>query len=307
MYYNKIDDLVGNTPLLRVRKTEEQYGLHARLFVKLEMFNPAGSIKDRTAKFMLDEAERQGLITDGATIIEPTSGNTGIGLSALGVARGYKVILTMPDSMSVERINLLKAYGATVVLTEGSKGMQGAIEKAEQINSQTQNSIVLGQFDNPANPLAHYITTGPEIFNALNGEVDVFVAGIGTGGTLSGTGKFLKEKRPSVKVYGVEPQGSPLLTQGKSGSHKIQGIGANFIPKNFDGSVCDGIIDVSDEQAFSCAKNFAKIEGLLVGISSGAALSAGILLAKRKEFEGKNVVVLLPDTGDRYLSTELFK
>lgn len=305
--YTKIDQIIGNTPLFEVKNIEEQEKLCARLLVKLEYLNPAGSVKDRAAKFMLDDAEEKGLITSGATIIEPTSGNTGIGLASIGAARGYKVILTMPDTMSVERINLLKAYGAEVVLTDGKKGMLGAIEKANEIKENTPNSIILGQFENSANPKAHYYTTAPEIWKDTDGEVDVFVAGIGTGGTISGTGKFLKEKKPTIKVVGVEPLSSPLITKGISGVHKIQGIGANFIPENFDKTVVDSVLTVADADAFNAAKLLAKKEGLLVGISSGAALFAAISLAKKKENANKTIVALLPDTGDRYLSTELFK
>ncbi len=304
--YNGIDSLIGKTPLLRLNNLEKLLGLKAKLLAKLEYLNPAGSVKDRVAKFMLDDAEQKGLIKSGATIIEPTSGNTGIGLSALGASRGYKVILTMPDSMSVERINLLKAYGAQVILTDGSLGMSGAIKKAEEIKENTPNSLIMGQFDNQANPMAHYSTTGREIWEDTDAKVDLFIAGIGTGGTISGTGKFLKEKNHLIKVYGVEPKDSPLLTKGVSGAHKIQGIGANFIPKNFDKHYCDNVFAVSDESAFECARLIAKNEGVLVGISSGASLSLAIKMAKSEEFEGKTIVVLLPDTGDRYLSTDLF-
>lgn len=305
--YNNIEELIGSTPLLEVKNIEKSENLKARLIVKLERFNPAGSAKDRAAKFMIDDAERRGLIKKGGTIIEPTSGNTGIGLSAIAVPRGYKVILTMPETMSVERRKLLKAYGAQIVLTDGKLGMQGAVDKAEEIKKETPNSMILGQFDNYANVLSHYYTTGPEIYEDTDGKVDVFVAGVGTGGTLSGIGKFLKEKNPDVKVVAVEPESSPLLSTGKSGAHKIQGIGANFVPDNFDKSVCDEIVTVSNENAINFAKKICKDEGVLVGISSGAALYAGVTIAKRKENENKLIVVLLPDTGERYLSTEIFE
>lgn len=305
--YNNIEELIGNTPLLEVKNIEKSENLKARLIVKLERFNPAGSAKDRAAKFMIDDAERRGLIKKGGTIIEPTSGNTGIGLSAIAVPRGYKVILTMPETMSVERRKLLKAYGAQIVLTDGKLGMQGAVDKAEEIKKETPNSMILGQFDNHANVLSHYYTTGPEIYKDTDGKVDVFVAGVGTGGTLSGVGKFLKEKNPNVKVVAVEPESSPLLSTGKAGAHKIQGIGANFVPDNFDKSVCDEIVAVSNENAINFAKKICKDEGVLVGISSGAALYAGVTIAKRKENENKIIVVLLPDTGERYLSTEIFE
>lgn len=306
MIYNSIDQLVGKTPLFRAKNIEKLYGLSCKLLLKLEYLNPAGSVKDRAAKFMLDDAEQKGLIKNGATIIEPTSGNTGIGLAAIGGARGYKVILTMPDTMSIERIKLLKAYGAEIVLTEGKKGMQGAVDKAIEINKNTPNSIVLGQFDNPANINAHYKTTAPEIWQDTNGEIDIFVSGIGTGGTISGSAKFLKEKNNKIEVCGVEPLNSPLITKGVSGAHKIQGIGANFIPKNFDKKLCDKVVAVDEQNAYTCARELAKKEGILVGISSGAALYAAITLAKQKENEGKTIVALMPDTGDRYLSTELF-
>ena len=304
--YNKIDDLVGKTPLFEVVNIEKKENLKARVLVKLEYLNPAGSVKDRAALFMLNQAEKKGLITKGATIIEPTSGNTGIGLAAIGVPRGYKVILTMPETMSIERRNLLKAYGAEVVLTDGKLGMQGAIDKAKELNQKIAGSFIPSQFDNKANPLAHYSTTGREIYEDTLGAVDVFIAGVGTGGTLTGTGKYLKEKNAEIKVFAVEPEDSPVLSKGFSGEHKIQGIGANFIPDNFDKSVCDGILTVKSEEAFNAARLLAKTEGLLVGISSGAALSKAIDLAKKDEYSGKIIVALLPDTGDRYLSTELF-
>jgi cysteine synthase A len=305
--YSKIDDLVGKTPLFEVVNIEKKENLKARVLVKLEYLNPAGSVKDRAALFMLNQAEKKGLITKVATIIEPTSGNTGIGLAAIGVPRGYKVILTMPETMSVERRNLLKAYGAEVVLTDGKLGMQGAIDKAKELNQNIAGSFIPSQFDNKANPLAHYSTTGREIYEDTLGTVDVFIAGVGTGGTLTGTGKYLKEKNAEIKVFAVEPEDSPVLSKGFSGGHKIQGIGANFVPGNFDKSVCDGILTVKSEEAFAAARLLAKTEGLLVGISSGAALSKAIELAKKDEYSGKIIVALLPDTGDRYLSTELFK
>lgn len=305
--YTSIDELIGNTPLFEIKKIEEKLGLKARVLVKLERFNPAGSVKDRVALSMLNEAEKSGKISKGATIIEPTSGNTGIGLSAIGASRGYKVVLTMPDTMSIERIKLLKAYGATVVLTDGAKGMSGAIEKAYELNKNTPNSLVVGQFVNPANPLAHYEGTGREIFEDTEGKVDCFVAGIGTGGTISGTAKYLREKNEKIKIIGVEPEGSPLITKGVFGPHKIQGIGANFIPEIYDGKLVDEVYAVSDNDAFEYARILAKTEGLLVGISSGAALSVAIKLAKLDRNNGKTIVALLPDTGERYLSTELFE
>ena len=305
--YNSIENLIGKTPILEITKINEFYSLKSKIFAKLESFNPAGSIKDRVALFMLDDAEKQGKIKVGATIIEPTSGNTGIGLASICASRGYKIILTMPDTMSVERINLLNAYGAEVVLTDGKMGMKGAVEKAIELNKEIENSFIPSQFENPSNPYAHYCTTGPEIWEDLDGEIDYFIAGIGTGGTLSGTGKFLKEKKPSIKIIGVEPESSPLITKGVSGGHKIQGIGANFIPQNFDDSVCDEVLTVSNELAFEYARLMAKKQGVLVGISSGAALAVAVELAKKEENAGKNIVVIMPDTGDRYLSTELFK
>lgn len=305
--YNSVENLIGKTPILEIAKINEFYSLKSKIFAKLESFNPAGSIKDRVALFMLDDAEKQGKIKVGATIIEPTSGNTGIGLASICASRGYKIILTMPDTMSVERINLLKAYGAEVVLTDGKMGMKGAVEKAIELNKEIENSFIPSQFENPSNPYAHYCTTGPEIWEDLDGEIDYFIAGIGTGGTLSGTGKFLKEKKPSIKIIGVEPESSPLITKGVSGGHKIQGIGANFIPQNFDDSICDEVLTVSNELAFEYARLMAKKQGVLVGISSGAALAVAFELAKKEENVGKNIVVIMPDTGDRYLSTELFK
>lgn len=305
--YKKIDQLVGNTPLLEVGNIERELSLKAKLLVKLEYLNPAGSVKDRAALFMLDQAEKSGLITSGATIIEPTSGNTGIGLSAIGTARGYKVVLTMPDTMSIERVKLLKAYGATVILTDGKLGMKGAIEKAKELHSLTPNSFIPSQFENSANPLSHYMTTGPEIYDDTDGNVDIFIAGIGTGGTISGVAKYLKEKNENIKVYGIEPHSSPLITKGQSASHKIQGIGANFIPENLDLTLVDKVYAVTDEDAFLGARMLAKKEGILVGISSGAALSLAIKLAGLEENKDKVIVALLPDTGDRYLSTQLFE
>lgn len=302
-----IDQIVGNTPLLEVQNIQKELNLYAKVLVKLEYLNPAGSIKDRAALYMINDAEKKGLIKSGATIIEPTSGNTGIGLSAIGADRGYRVILTMPDTMSVERINLLKAYGATVVLTDGKLGMKGAIEKAQEINQNTPNSVILGQFDNPSNIDAHYFTTGPEIYRDTDGKVDFFVAGVGTGGTLSGTSKYLKEKVNGITTVAVEPENSPMLRKGMSGAHKLQGIGANFVPKNFKREYCDVVVGVTDENAFYASRLLAKKQGVLVGISSGAALYAAIEIAKKKENDGKTVVVILPDTGDRYLSTDLFK
>ena len=305
--YNKIDQLVGNTPLLEVANIERELLLKAKLLVKLEYLNPAGSIKDRAALFMLDQAEKSGLITSGATIIEPTSGNTGIGLSSIGTARGYKVVLTMPDTMSIERVKLLKAYGATVILTDGKLGMKGAIEKAKELHSLTPNSFIPSQFENSANPLSHYMTTGPEIYDDTDGNVDIFIAGIGTGGTITGIAKYLKEKNENIKVYGIEPHSSPLITKGQSASHKIQGIGANFIPENLDLTLVDKVYTVTDEDAFLGARMLAKKEGILVGISSGASLSLAIKLAGLEENKDKTIVALLPDTGDRYLSTQLFE
>ena len=303
--YTSLDQLIGMTPLLELRKIESMFDTEAKIIAKLEYLNPAGSSKDRVAKSMLDDAERRGLVDADTVIIEPTSGNTGIGLASVAAARGYHMILTMPDTMSVERRQLIKAYGAEVVLSEGSKGMQGAIDKAEELAQMYPKSFIPGQFENPANPEAHYETTGPEIWEDTEGNVDIFVATVGTGGTLSGTGRYLKEKNSEIKIIAVEPKGSPLLSEGKSGTHKIQGIGAGFIPQNLDTSIYDEVIAVTDEDAFSTGKLIGK-EGFLAGISSGAALWAAIQVAKRPENMGKNVVVLLPDTGDRYLSTELF-
>ncbi|MBQ8313847.1 MAG: cysteine synthase A [Clostridia bacterium] len=303
--FRSVSELIGRTPLMEVTRFEQDNGLNATILAKLECFNPAGSAKDRVAKAMLDDAEQRGLIKAGATVIEPTSGNTGIGLAAVGVSRGYRVILTMPETMSVERRNLLKAYGAEVVLTPGAQGMAGAIAKAQELAAAIPGSFIAGQFDNPANPAAHYATTGPEIWQDTAGKVDIFVAGVGTGGTISGTGKYLKEQNPAIRVVGVEPAASPLLSGGQAGAHKLQGIGANFVPENFDRSVVDEIIPIEAEDAFAAGRAMAK-EGLLVGITSGAALHAAKLLAQRPENAGKVIVALLPDSGERYLSTEMF-
>lgn len=305
--YNNVTELIGKTPILKLNNFSKSEGVAANIFAKLEYFNPAGSVKDRIAYAMISDAEAKGELKPGATIIEPTSGNTGIGLASVGTAKGYKVILTMPETMSVERRNLVKAYGAEVVLTEGAKGMKGAIEKANELKEQTPGSVILGQFVNPANPKAHYETTGPEIWADTEGKVDAFIAGVGTGGTLSGVGKYLKDKNPNVKIFAVEPQTSPVLSEGHGGAHKIQGIGAGFVPDTLNTSVYDKVIPVPNEVAFETGNKIAKTEGILVGISSGAAVWAAEQLAKRDEFKGKNIVVLLPDTGDRYLSTDLFK
>ena len=304
--YKSADELIGKTPLLELKHIEKEYGLKATLLAKLEYFNPAGSVKDRIAKAMIEDAEKSGKLKAGATIVEPTSGNTGIGIAAVGTAKGYKVILTMPDTMSIERRRLIKAYGADIVLSEGSKGMKGAIAKAEELAVAIDGAIILGQFVNPANPKAHYETTGPEIYADTDGKVDFLVAGVGTGGTLSGTGKYLKEKIAGVKVIAVEPETSPVLSKGVAGPHKIQGIGAGFVPATLDASVYDEVIAVANDDAFIYGKQIGKLEGVLVGISSGAALKAAIDVAKRKENEGKTIVVIFPDSGDRYLSTPLF-
>lgn len=298
--------LIGNTPLVEVTNVEKELGLEARLLVKLEYFNPAGSVKDRIAKAMIEDAEQKGLLKEGSVIIEPTSGNTGIGLAAIAAAKGYRIILTMPETMSIERRNILKAYGAELVLTEGAKGMKGAIAKADELAKEIEGSFIPGQFVNPANPAAHKATTGPEIWNDTDGEVDYFVAGVGTGGTLTGVGSYLKSQKADVKIVAVEPATSPVLSEGKSGSHKIQGIGAGFVPDVLDTKIYDEIIPVQNEDAFADAKLLAKAEGVLVGISSGAALHAAVELAKRPENKGKTIVALLPDTGDRYYSTPLF-
>ena len=299
-------DLIGNTPLVEVTNIEKELDLKATLLVKLEYLNPAGSVKDRIAKAMIEDAEEKGLLKEGSVIIEPTSGNTGIGLAAIAAAKGYRIILTMPETMSVERRNILKAYGAEVVLTEGAKGMKGAIAKAEELAEEIENSFIPGQFINPANPAIHKATTGPEIWNDTDGTVDIFIAGVGTGGTVTGVGEFLKEKNPEVRVVAVEPESSPVLSEGKAGAHKIQGIGAGFVPKVLNTGVYDEIYKASNEDAFAAAKHLARKEGISVGISSGAALHAAILYAQKPENEGKVIVALLPDSGDRYYSTPLF-
>ena len=304
--YGSVAELVGNTPLLELKRFAEFNGARTSILAKLEFFNPAGSVKDRVAKNIIDDAEKQGRLKPGSTIIEPTSGNTGIGLAAIAVSKGYRVIIVMPDSMSEERRNLIKAYGAELVLTEGKLGMTGAINRAEELLKEIPDSIIAGQFENPANPEAHFTSTGPEIWEDTDGEVDIFVAGVGTGGTISGTGKYLKSMNPNMKVVAVEPTDSPLLSKGVSGPHGLQGIGANFVPETLDTDIYDEIITVSTEEAFAAAKNLAKSEGVLVGISSGAALYAAKELALRPENYGKRIVVLLADTGDRYLSTPLF-
>ena len=304
--YKGAVELIGKTPLVEVVNVEKELGLKARVLVKLEYFNPAGSVKDRVAKSMIEDAEAKGLLKEGSVIIEPTSGNTGIGLASIAASKGYRIILTMPETMSVERRNILKAYGAEIVLTEGAKGMKGAIARAEELAAQTPNSFIPGQFVNPANPKAHRETTGPEIWEDTDGNVDVFVAGVGTGGTLTGVGEYLKSKKPDIKVVAMEPASSPVLSQGKAGSHKIQGIGAGFVPDVLNTKVYEEILTVENDDAFATAKLLAKKEGVLVGISSGAALSAAIELARRPENEGKTIVTLLPDSGDRYYSTALF-
>jgi cysteine synthase A len=304
--YQNITELIGGTPLIRLGKLEQAEGLSVTLLAKLESVNPAGSVKDRVAKAMLEDAEAKGLLKKGATIIEPTSGNTGIGLVALAAVRGYRAILTMPETMSVERRNLLKAYGAEIVLTEGAKGMQGAIEKAEALAKEIPNSFLPGQFVNPANPRAHYLTTGPEIWKDTDGTVDIFVAGVGTGGTISGTGRYLKEQNPDVKVIAAEPKGSAVLSGNPAGPHGLQGIGAGFIPETLDTDVYDAVIPVSEEDAYEMGRFLARQEGILVGISAGAALFAAVQVAKRPENQGKTVVVLLPDGGEKYLSTPMF-
>ncbi len=304
--YTSADQLIGNTPLLELTHFEEKYGLQAKLYAKLESFNPAGSVKDRIAKAMIDDAEQKGLLCKGATIIEPTSGNTGIGLASVAAARGYRLVIVMPDTMSVERRQLMKAYGAELVLSEGAKGMKGAIERAEQLTREIPHSFIIGQFVNPANPAAHRASTGPEIWNDTDGAVDIFVAGVGTGGTVTGVGEYLKEKKPSVQVVAVEPASSPVLSKGVAGAHKIQGIGAGFVPAVLNTEIYDEVFPVADGDAFATGKALGRSEGILAGISAGAALFAALSVASRAENAGKTVVVLLPDTGDRYLSTPLF-
>ena len=304
--YKNVTELIGNTPLIELGNYEKKHDLKATILAKLEYFNPAGSIKDRIAKAMIEDAEAKGILKPGSTIIEPTSGNTGIGLASIAASKGYRLILTMPETMSVERRNLLKAYGAELVLTEGSKGMKGAIAKADELAKETEGSFIPGQFVNPANPKAHFTTTGPEIWNDTDGKVDIFVAGIGTGGTVSGIGGFLKSKNPNIKVVGLEPSGSPFLSKGITGPHKLQGIGAGFKPDTLNLPILDEIITIENEDAFAAGKEIARTEGILVGITSGAAVHAATVLAQRPENAGKTIVALLPDTGDRYLSTPMF-
>ncbi len=304
--YNSVDELIGKTPLIELKNIEKEFGLSARVLAKLEYFNPAGSVKDRVAKAMLDDAEASGKLTPHSVIIEPTSGNTGIGLASVAAARGYRIIIVMPETMSLERRQIMKAYGAELVLTDGSRGMSGAIEKANELCREIPNSFVAGQFTNPANPKVHFLTTGPEIYEDTDGEVDIFVAGVGTGGTITGTGEYLKSKNPNIKVVAVEPASSPVLSCGTAGAHKIQGIGAGFVPEILNTSVYDSVVTVENEAAFEMGRLVGKKEGFLVGISSGAALYAAVELAKNPENRGKTIVVLLPDTGDRYLSTEMF-
>ncbi|MDY5233026.1 MULTISPECIES: cysteine synthase A [Faecalicoccus] len=304
--YKNVTELIGNTPVVELSKLEKQEGLKAQLLAKVEFFNPAGSVKDRIAKRMIEKAEEQGLLKEGATIIEPTSGNTGIGLASVCASKGYKAIFTMPETMSVERRNLLKAYGAKIVLTPGAQGMKGAIAKAKELQESTPNSLIPSQFTNLENPQAHYETTGPELWEQTDGKIDIFVAGVGTGGTISGTGKYLKEKNPNIKIVAVEPEGSPVLSQGKAGPHGIQGIGAGFVPDTLNTKIYDEIITVTNENAYNTGRAIAQKEGLLVGISSGASVYAAIQLAKRPENEGKRIVALMPDTGERYLSTPMF-
>ena len=304
--YDKIIDTIGKTPLVELKNIEKNYALKAKIYAKVEFFNPGGSVKDRIAKAMIEDAESKGLINKDTVLIEPTSGNTGIGLSMVAASKGLRIIICMPETMSIERRNLMKAYGAELVLTDGSKGMKGAIAKAEELAKDIPNSFIPSQFTNMANPEIHYKTTGPEIYNDLDGNINIFVAGVGTGGTISGVGKFLKEKNPNIKVVAVEPETSPVLSKGTPGPHKIQGIGAGFVPDTLNTSIYDEVITIGNEEAFEMGRNSARSEGLLVGISSGAALKAAIKLAQRKENEGKNIVVLLPDTGERYLSTAMF-
>lgn len=304
--YKSISELIGKTPIIELTNIESKHSLSAKILAKLEYFNPAGSVKDRVAKAMIEDAEQKGILKKGSTIIEPTSGNTGIGLASVATSKGYRTVLTMPETMSIERRNLLKAYGAEIVLTDGSKGMSGAIKRANELKEEIENSVILGQFVNPSNPQAHFKTTGPEIWEDTDGDVDIFVAGVGTGGTLSGVGKYLKEQKPDVKVVAVEPETSPVLSEGKAGPHKIQGIGAGFVPETLDTEIYDEIIKVANESATQTANEIAKTEGVLVGISSGAALWAALELAKRPENAGKTIVALLPDTGERYLSTGIY-
>lgn len=306
MIYKSATDLVGNTPLVKINNFKEKYNLSARLLAKLEYFNPAGSVKDRIAKAIIEDAEKNGLLKKGSVIIEPTSGNTGIGLASVAAAKGYRIVITMPETMSIERRNIMKAYGAELVLTDGAKGMKGAIEKAEELAAETENSFIAGQFVNPVNPATHKQTTGPEIWNDTQGKVDIFVAGVGTGGTISGVGEYLKSKNPDIKIVAVEPADSPVLSKGQAGPHKIQGIGAGFVPDTLNTDIYDEIITVENEDAFTMGREFAKTEGVLVGISSGAALWATKHLAEKEENKDKTIVVLLPDTGDRYLSTPMF-
>ena len=304
--YNSVTELIGGTPLLKANRFIAVNNLEANIFVKLEYFNPAGSVKDRIAKAMIEKAEADGLLNKNSVIIEPTSGNTGIGLASFAAARGYRAILTMPETMSVERRNLLKAYGAEIVLTDGSKGMKGAIAKAEELAETTPNAFITSQFTNPANPAAHKATTGPEIWNDLDGKVDIFLAGVGTGGTLTGVGEYLKEQNPDVKVFAIEPASSPVLSKGTAGPHKIQGIGAGFIPEILNTKIYDEVLPIENDDAFKYGRQFSQVEGILIGISAGAALAAAVQVAQKPENKGKNIVVLLPDTGDRYLSTDLF-
>ena len=304
--YRSVTELVGRTPIMELARIEEKEGLEAKIFAKLELFNPGGSVKDRVAKAMIEDAEKRGVLKEGSVIIEPTSGNTGIGLSAVAAAKGYRIIITMPETMSVERRNLMKAYGAELVLTDGAKGMKGAIAKAEELSKEIPNSFVAGQFVNPVNPLVHEQTTGVEIWEDTDGKVDIFIAGVGTGGTVTGVGRYLKSKNPGVKIVAAEPKNSPVLSGGQAGAHKIQGIGAGFVPEILDTDIYDEVIQVDNDDAFASGRLIARTEGVLVGISSGAALWAAIELAKRPENKGKNIVVMLPDTGERYLSTAMF-
>lgn len=304
--YNDVTELMGKTPLIHFRRLEEKYGLKATILAKAECFNPAGSVKDRVGKMIIEEAEKEGKLLPGGTIIEPTSGNTGIGLASVAAIRGYKLIIVIPDTMSVERRNIIKAYGAEIVLTDGKLGMAGAIQKAEELNKEISGSIIAGQFVNPANPKAHVVSTGPEIWEDTDGEVDVFVAGIGTGGTITGTGEYLKKQKNNIRIVGVEPETSPILTEGKSGAHKIQGIGAGFVPEVLNMDVVDEVLTVNNEDCFEMAREIARLEGIQVGISAGAAMYAAVKLAQQEEYTNKNIVVLLPDGGDRYYSTELY-